>query len=135
MPLGVSDDEEIPCDARRYRPGGGPVRVPGPGCWRLRGRRATRHLCGDIYEVRADGDRQTFRILFANEGRSGQILLALEGFSKKTQKSPRRRYASHNGASPTGGVEAGGRRRVRYHRDDRSNDIVSAWLVRTFWTR
>lgn len=49
---------------------------------------AARHLRGEIYEVRADGDRQTFRILFAPEGRRGQVLLALEGFSKKTQKTP-----------------------------------------------
>jgi phage-related protein len=49
---------------------------------------AARHLRGDIYEVRADGDRQTFRILFAPEGRRSQVLLALEGFSKKTQKTP-----------------------------------------------
>jgi phage-related protein len=49
---------------------------------------AARHLRGEIYEVRADRDRQTFRILFALEGRHGQVLLALEGFSKKTQKTP-----------------------------------------------
>jgi phage-related protein len=49
---------------------------------------AARHLRGDIYEVRAEGDRQTFRILFAAEGRSAQILLSLEGFSKKTRKTP-----------------------------------------------
>ena len=49
---------------------------------------AARHLRGEIYEVRADGDRQTFRILFAPEGQRGQILLALDGFSKKTQKTP-----------------------------------------------
>jgi phage-related protein len=49
-----------------------------------------RHLQDDIYEVRADGDKQTFRILFALEGRSGRILLALEGFSKKTQRTPPR---------------------------------------------
>jgi len=55
---------------------------------RAQGLRAARHLKGDIYEVRADGERQTFRILFANEGKSGRILLALEGFSKKTQKTP-----------------------------------------------
>jgi len=46
------------------------------------------HLRGEIYEVRADGDRQTYRILFALEGRRSQVLLALEGFSKKTQKTP-----------------------------------------------
>lgn len=49
---------------------------------------AARHLRGDIYEVRADGDRQAYRILFAPEGRRSQVLLALEGFSKKTQKTP-----------------------------------------------
>jgi phage-related protein len=51
------------------------------------GLRAARHLRGDIYEVRADGDRQTFRILFATEGKAGQVLLSLDGFSKKTQKT------------------------------------------------
>lgn len=55
---------------------------------RAQGLRVARHLNGDIYEVRADGDRQTFRVLFANEGKSGQILLSLDGFSKKTQKTP-----------------------------------------------
>lgn len=49
---------------------------------------AARQLRGDIYEVRADGDRQTYRILFAPEGRRSQVLLALDGFSKKTQKTP-----------------------------------------------
>jgi phage-related protein len=49
---------------------------------------AARHLRGEIYEVRADGDRQTYRILFAPEGRRSQVLLALEGFSKKSQKTP-----------------------------------------------
>lgn len=49
---------------------------------------AARHLKGEIYEVRADGDRQTYRILFAPEGRRSQVFLALEGFSKKTQKTP-----------------------------------------------
>jgi phage-related protein len=52
------------------------------------GPRAARHLRGEIYEVRADGDRQTFRILFATQGRAGQVLLTLEGFSKKTRKTP-----------------------------------------------
>ena len=49
---------------------------------------AARHLKREIYEVRADGDRQTYRILFAPEGRRSQVFLALEGFSKKTQKAP-----------------------------------------------
>lgn len=55
---------------------------------RARGLRAARHLKGDIYEVRADGDRQTFRILFAAEGKTSQVLLSLDGFSKKTQRTP-----------------------------------------------
>jgi phage-related protein len=49
---------------------------------------AARHLRSDIYEVRADGDRQSFRVLFAQEGEHGQVLLLLSGFSKKTQKTP-----------------------------------------------
>jgi phage-related protein len=52
---------------------------------------AARHLQGEIYEVRAWGETQTYRLLFAPEGRFGQVLLALEGFSKKTQKTPRER--------------------------------------------
>ncbi len=53
------------------------------------GLRAARHLDGDIWEVRADGDRVIYRILFATEGRWRQVLLALEVFNKKTQKTPR----------------------------------------------
>jgi phage-related protein len=53
------------------------------------GLRAARHLDGDIWEVRVDGDRVIYRILFAEEGSRGQILLALDGFNKKTQKTPR----------------------------------------------
>lgn len=56
---------------------------------RNRGLRAARHLDGDIWEVRVDGDRVIYRILFAEEGSRGQILLALDGFNKKTQKTPR----------------------------------------------
>lgn len=47
-----------------------------------------RHLRGEVYEVRAEGKSQSFRILFATEGQHGQVLLALEGFSKKTQRTP-----------------------------------------------
>jgi phage-related protein len=52
------------------------------------GLRAARHLRGDIWEVRANGECATYRILFAAEGRKGRVLLALEGFSKKDQKTP-----------------------------------------------
>ncbi len=51
------------------------------------GMAAARHLNGDIYEVRADGKDVIYRILFAKEGRFGQVLLALDGFNKKTQKT------------------------------------------------
>lgn len=43
---------------------------------------------GDIYEVRADGKGAIYRILFAPQGKSKQVLLSLEGFKKKTQKTP-----------------------------------------------
>lgn len=56
---------------------------------RDRGARAARHLDGDIWEVRADGDRASYRVLFAEEGSRGRVLLALEGFKKQTQKTPR----------------------------------------------
>jgi phage-related protein len=56
---------------------------------RDRGLWAARHLDGEIWEVRVDGDRVIYRILFAEEGSRRQILLALDGFNKKTQKTPR----------------------------------------------
>jgi phage-related protein len=54
----------------------------------INGLEVARHLRGDVYEVRAVGDRQAFRVLFAVEGSRGQVLLAVEAFSKKTQKTP-----------------------------------------------
>ncbi|HKG38967.1 MAG TPA: type II toxin-antitoxin system RelE/ParE family toxin [Conexibacter sp.] len=51
---------------------------------RDRGLRAARHLDGDVWEVRVDGDRVIYRVLFAQE----QILLALEAFNKKTRRTP-----------------------------------------------
>ena len=45
---------------------------------------AARHLEGEIYEVRADGNR----ILFASQGKRGQILLSLQAIKKMTQKTP-----------------------------------------------
>jgi phage-related protein len=52
------------------------------------GLEAARHVRGDIYEVRASHDRVEYRILFANEGTKGRILLALDGFTKKTRRTP-----------------------------------------------
>ncbi|OGQ10209.1 MAG: hypothetical protein A2138_08620 [Deltaproteobacteria bacterium RBG_16_71_12] len=47
-----------------------------------------RHLRGDVWEVRADGDHVTLRALFAKQGRFGQVLLALHVFPKKTRQTP-----------------------------------------------
>jgi phage-related protein len=49
---------------------------------------SARHLRGEIYEVRAEADQRSFRILFARDARF--ILLALHGFMKKTQRTPPR---------------------------------------------
>lgn len=55
---------------------------------RRNGLRAARHLEGEIYEVRADGRSVIYRVLFAPQGKNKQVLLSLEGFRKKTQKTP-----------------------------------------------
>lgn len=52
------------------------------------GLEAARHLRGDIWEVRVDGENRTYRVLFSAEGKFRHVLLALEGFTKKTQKTP-----------------------------------------------
>lgn len=54
----------------------------------INGLRVSRHLRGHIYEVRADGQRVTYRVLFATEGAKSRVLLGLSAFSKKTQKTP-----------------------------------------------
>lgn len=54
------------------------------------GTRFARHLRRDIYEVRADGDKASYRILFASEGAKGRVLLALVAFRKRTQRTPAR---------------------------------------------
>jgi phage-related protein len=55
---------------------------------RQHGTSAARHLRKDIYEVRTTYNKKTYRILFACEGHFHHILLALEGFQKKTQQTP-----------------------------------------------
>lgn len=51
---------------------------------------AARHLREDLYEVRVFAERGSYRVLFAVEGARGQVLLALEAFSKKSQATPLR---------------------------------------------
>jgi phage-related protein len=58
-----------------------------------------RHLQSELYEVRADGRQATYRVLFATEGASSQILLGLSAFSKKTQKTPAPRDRPRRAAS------------------------------------
>jgi len=48
----------------------------------------SRHLRGDVYEVRADASTRCFRLLFSAEGRYGQVLLSLSLFEKRTRKAP-----------------------------------------------
>lgn len=55
-----------------------------------RGLAAAKHLRGEVYELRADAPTCSFRLLFAVEGRRGQVLLSLSAFVKKTQRTPAR---------------------------------------------
>lgn len=55
-----------------------------------RGLLAAKHLREEIYEVRADSRTRSFRLLFAKEGKYGQVLLSLSIFEKRTQKTPPR---------------------------------------------
>jgi len=51
-------------------------------------RAAARHLRGPLFEPRANGLDESYRLIFAQEGRRGRILLALVVISKKSQKTP-----------------------------------------------
>lgn len=55
---------------------------------RVEGVRAARHVRHEIFEVRAFAIGGSHRILFAVEGRRGQVFLALHAFSKHSQKTP-----------------------------------------------
>jgi putative component of toxin-antitoxin plasmid stabilization module len=63
---------------------------------------AARHLRGEIYEVRAEAERQAFRILFAQE--TTFILLSLSGFQKKSASTPPVRSRSPSPVLLTGEV-------------------------------
>jgi phage-related protein len=56
---------------------------------RNNGLSAAKHVQDDLYEVKADGDRVTYRVLFAVEGERSQVLLSLEALAKKSQKLPK----------------------------------------------
>lgn len=48
------------------------------------------HLRGDIWQIEIDGRSVIYRLVFAEEGRFGQVLLALEVVNKKWQKAKNR---------------------------------------------
>ena len=54
----------------------------------LHGNQSAHHLRSDIYEVRAYATNRHYRILYATEGRSDQILLSLHALVKKTRSAP-----------------------------------------------
>ncbi len=55
---------------------------------REEGTRVAHFIRDEIYEVISPGEDRTYRILFSQEGKHDHILLALEGFPKKTTKVP-----------------------------------------------
>ena len=57
---------------------------------RKRGLVAARHLRGEVYEVRIFAARRDFRLLFAKEGKYGQVFVALSIFEKRSQGTPPR---------------------------------------------
>jgi hypothetical protein len=90
------------------------VREPAIEDVRETGLTARRHLTGTIYEVRADGDRQTYRIQLAPEGRRSQVLLSLESFSE-TQRTPPEKIRSLRGARQLASPRRGAISRMRYY--------------------
>ena len=54
----------------------------------IHGNSVAHHLRGEIYEVMARAGKRNYRIFYASEGRSEQILLALHAVAKKTRTVP-----------------------------------------------
>lgn len=61
---------------------------------RIHGTARARHLVGDLYEVRAFAADRGYRILFAEQGRRSQVLLALHAVRKQSQRTPRSAIAT-----------------------------------------
>lgn len=49
---------------------------------RIHGEAGTHHLRGDIYEIRAYAGKRQYRILYATEGKSDQVLLSIHASSR-----------------------------------------------------
>jgi hypothetical protein len=80
---------------------------------RQRGLVAARHLEGDIWEVRVDRNRVIYRVLFAEEGSRGRVLLAREGFKRRRRRRLGRRSSWRSAGSATGAGRDTARRAVR----------------------
>jgi len=66
---------------------------------------AGRHLRGDIYELRVDGDKQAYRLLFAAKDASSRSCRPWR-HSRRRPRRPRRRKSTWlRDASPTGEPE------------------------------
>jgi hypothetical protein len=65
-----------------------------------------KHLRGEIYEVIADGDRQTFRILFAPEDGTSRCCSLSTAFRRRRRRRLRADSASQSAVSQTGGCAA-----------------------------
>ena len=59
----------------------------------VHGNSVAHHLRGEIYEAIARAGKRRYRILYATEGRSDQILLAVHAIVKKTRSVPARDIA------------------------------------------
>jgi len=70
------------------------------------------HLRGDIWQLEVDGERVIYRLLYAELGRSGQALLALEIVTKKWQKAKSRHIELAEGRLADW-LEQGRRRRAQ----------------------
>jgi phage-related protein len=55
-----------------------------------RGHTDVNHLRGDIWQIEVDGQSVIYRLLFTEEGRFSQVLLALEIVNKKWQSAKSR---------------------------------------------
>src|SRR5262249_9155538 len=72
---------------------------------RHQGLRAARKLTGELYEVRVDGNRVIYRVLFSVEGEKGRILLAIEASPRRRRSPHRKRSRLRSGGSRTGVAE------------------------------
>jgi len=72
---------------------------------RFEGTSAARHLTQDLWEARVDGQSLTHRILFTEEGCKSRILLAIDGLTKKSRKTPPARSRLRSRDATSGGHE------------------------------